>query len=88
MNDFLAFKKMITPIAIQILFWIGVGVCVIMGITMIAAPAPFGRASGVISGLLVLFIGPIAVRVACELIVAVFGIHDALKDIKAESEGS
>lgn len=88
MNDFLAFKKMITPIAIQILFWIGVGVCVIMGITMIAAASPIGRATAVVSGLIVLFVGPIAVRVACELIVIVFGIYDRLKEITNFGEGS
>ncbi len=88
MNDFLAFKKMITPIAIQILFWIGVGVCVIMGITMIAAASPFGRATAVVSGLIVLFVGPIAIRVACELIVVVFGIYDRLKEITNFGEGS
>ncbi len=88
MNDFLTFKKMITPIAIHILFWIGVGVCVIMGITMIAAASQFGRAPSVVSGLIVLFVGPIAVRVACELIVVVFGIYDRLKEISNLGEGS
>jgi type IV secretory pathway VirB2 component (pilin) len=86
MNDFFSFKKMITPIAIQILFWIGVGACVIMGITMIAASSPFGRATAVVNGLVVLFIGPIAVRVACELIMVVFNIHDRLKEISRFEE--
>jgi len=81
MNEFLSFKKMITPVAIQILFWIGVGVCVIMGITMIAAASQFARATAVVSGLIVLLVGPIAVRVACELIMAVFGIYERLKEL-------
>ena len=88
MNDFLSFRKMITPIAIQILFWIGVGVCVVMGITMIAAASPFARATAVVSGLIVLLVGPIAVRVACELIMAVFGIYERVKDIKSLGKGS
>jgi len=88
MNDFLSFKKMITPIAIQVLFWIGVGVCIIMGITMIAAASQFARATAVVSGLVVLFVGPIAVRVACELIMAVFGIYEKVKDITTLGEGS
>ena len=87
MNDFLAFKKMVTPIAIQILFWIGVGVCVIMGITMIAGASQFARATAVVSGLIVLFVGPIAVRVVCELIVVIFGIYDRLKEISGFDEG-
>ena len=32
MEDFLKFKRMITPIIIQILFWIGVVLCVIGGL--------------------------------------------------------
>ena len=44
MNDFLKFKKMLTPIFIQILFWIGIVVCVIAGILEIVsgATAPYG----------------------------------------------
>jgi hypothetical protein len=81
MNEFLTFRKFVTPMAIQILFWIGVGVCAVEGITMLvsSAASTFGRGIGIINGLLVLFIGPIAVRVLCELIMAVFKIHDGLK---------
>jgi hypothetical protein len=81
MNEFLTFRKFVTPVAIQLLFWIGVGVCVVEGITMIVSAAgAFGRGIGIVNGLLVLFVGPIAVRVLCELIMAVFKIHDALKE--------
>ena len=49
MEDFLKFRKMITPIIIQILFWIGVVLCVIVGIGEIVAgidrPADSGGGS-------------------------------------------
>jgi hypothetical protein len=80
MSDFLTFRKYLTPFVIQILFWIGVGVCVVEGITMIASVGAFARGIGIVNGLLVLLVGPIAVRVICELIMAVFGIHDSLKE--------
>ncbi len=80
MNDILSFRKLLTPTLIQILFWIGVGVCAIEGISMIASAARFGVGVGIVNGLLVLIIGPVAVRVLCELIMAIFGIHQALRD--------
>ena len=78
MLEFLSFRKFLTPLVIQILFWVGVGICVVEGIAVIATVGKFS-ALGVINGLLVLVIGPVAVRVLCELIMAVFGIHDSLK---------
>jgi len=79
MHDYLAFRRFITPVVIQVIFWIGVAVSVILGITMIAASAgAFRGAIGVVNGLIVLFVGPIAVRMICELIMAVFRIHEVL----------
>ena len=79
MLEFLSFKKFFTPMVIQILFWIGVGICVVEGIAIIATAGRFSSALGIINGLLVLIVGPVAVRVLCELIMAVFGIHESLK---------
>jgi len=79
MGEFLSFRKLYTPIFIQILFWIGVGVCVIEGIGTIITAATFRSGLGIVNGLLILGVGPIAVRVLCELLVAVFGIHDSLR---------
>jgi len=81
MHDYLAFRRFITPVVIQIIFWIGVGVSVIRGVALIAT---IGGANGIITGLIVLFVGPIAVRVACELIMAVFRIHEALTGGKGD----
>ncbi len=79
MTEFLSFRKLYAPVMIQILFWIGVGVCFVEGIGMIATGGSFRSFLGVLNGLLVLVVGPIAVRVICELLVAVFGIHESLK---------
>jgi hypothetical protein len=79
MIDFLSFKKFFTPMVIQILFWVGVGICVVEGIGMIATAGRFSSALGIINGLLVLIVGPVAVRVLCEIIMAVFGIHESLR---------
>lgn len=85
MSDFLKFKKMITPIIIQILFWIGAAVCVIGGITEIVGGmnTPYGGGGGIVfMGIILLLLGPILVRVVCELIIVLFNIHDMLATIK------
>jgi len=70
MKDFLAFKKMITPIFIQIIFFIGVIACIVGGI------ASWGDSP--IKGILIILIGPIAVRIYCEIIIVIFSINDTL----------
>lgn len=80
MRDYLLFRKFITPIVIELLFWLGVGLCVVQGIALIVSSAGrFGSGVGILTGVLTLLVGPIFVRIACELIMAIFGIHDALK---------
>jgi hypothetical protein len=84
-NDFLKFKKMMTPIIIQILFWIGVAVCVIAGIIEIVSGinTPYGGGGSVVfMGILLLLLGPILVRVWCELMLVLFSIHDTLIKMK------
>ncbi len=78
MDDFLKFKKMITPIIIQVLFWVGVVISVVVGLGMMVA----GERGDAASGLLVIFLGPVGVRIYCELLIVVFSINDTLTDIK------
>lgn len=86
MKDFLKFKKMITPIIIPILFWIGAIICVIAGIVFIAMGSTdnFGADGGemVLMGFCYLFLGPIAIRVYCEFLIILFSVNDKLTDIK------
>ncbi len=86
MKDFLKFKKMITPIVIPILFWIGAIICVIVGIVLIALGAMenFGVDGGemVLMGFCYLFLGPIVIRVYCEFLIILFSVNDKLTDIK------
>ena len=76
MNDFLAFRKMITPMVIQILFWIGVAVCVLGGLVTMIGGATSSRGGGaaVLSGLVMLVLGPLAVRIYCELLIIISGL--------------
>lgn len=86
MNDFLSFRKMITPVFIQIIFWIGVVVCVFSGLAMIVSGvgSRFGGGAQIFSGLITVFIGPLFVRVYCEILILFFRMNETLSDIKNE----
>jgi hypothetical protein len=81
--EFLTFRKMITPVIIQIVFWVGVAICIIMGLISIAAGmSQFGSGVLVIVGLLYIFIGPVVVRIYCELLILFFRMNESLTEIK------
>lgn len=86
MEDFLSFRKMITPVIIQIIFWMGVVASIIIGVVMIAkAGTPGALAEGGIgAGILLIVLGPIACRVYCELLIIFFAMHDRLREMGEE----
>ena len=81
MNDFLSFRTMITPVIIQIIFWIGVALCIIFGVGIILVGSRFGS-GGPVYGLLVLLFGPVVVRIYCEILIIFFRINETLMEIK------
>lgn len=88
MKDFLSFRRMITPLIIQILFWIGVVFAVISGLVEIimGAAADHGGGNLVIKGLLTMLLGPVLVRVYCELLIIFFRMNETLTDIRKNTE--
>ena len=84
MQDYLTFRKMITPLVIQIVFWLLAGLCVLAGLLAMMAGANAARGGGylVIQGLLTIFVGPLIVRIYCELLIVIFSINDTLLDTK------
>ena len=89
-RSLLNFDKMITPVLIKILFYIGVAASIIGGIIvffggLISAfqQNSFGAAiGGLIGGPLVVILGILLARVYSELLIAVFQIHESLVAIK------
>ena len=82
LRDFWTFRRMITPLLIQALFWIGVVLVILAGIELlIAGPGALGRVIGVFTILL----GPLAVRVYLEIFIVVFRINETLTDIRANT---
>ena len=89
--EFLTFRRMITPVIIQILFWLGVVGCVITGIvfiitgfiTFVADTDLLGAALlQFVMGIVYVIIGPFIVRVYCEILILFFRIHETLNEIK------
>lgn len=86
MDDFFSFDRMITPTIIKIVFWIGLAVSVLSGLLLILSGLAADGAGGlVILGLIYLVLGPVLVRVWCELILVFFRMNDALQAIHANT---
>ena len=87
-KDFLTFRRMITPVIIQIIFWIGVALCVIVGLIDIVrgATADFGGGIQVLTGLITLLLGPVFVRVYCEILILMFRMNENLTEIRKNTE--
>ena len=81
MNDFWAFRRMITPLIIQIIFWIGAIGLFIGGIVGIAT-AHDGGAGQIVWGILLMILGPLWVRIWCELLILFFRMNETLTEIK------
>ena len=83
-EDFLTFQKMVTPSIIRVILWIGIVLSVVGGIISIigGAVARYGGGTRVLNGIILLFLGPLGVRIYCELIVVIFQINDSLTEIK------
>lgn len=81
-GEFLTFRRMVTPVIIQVIFWIGVVVCVLTGLAQLAMAINIGSIVAFLMALGTLIIGPIMVRVYCELLILLFRIYDTLQEIK------
>jgi hypothetical protein len=82
MSDFWAFRKMVTPVIIQILFWVGVIACLAGGIAMIAMGSEYYGSSMTLKGVLLIIFGPLLVRIYCEILIVFFRINETLTEIK------
>jgi uncharacterized protein DUF4282 len=71
--EYLTFRKLITPIIIQVIFWIAVVVVVISGIVALT--------QGNLSGIALIILGPIVARVYAELLIVIFNIEREVRRI-------
>ncbi len=78
MNDFLTFRRMVTPVIIQILYWILTLAAIVAGVVLLSREE--GDAKAV--GLGVLVMGPLVLRIYAEMLLVVFRINETLTEIK------
>ncbi|MBI4739515.1 DUF4282 domain-containing protein [Candidatus Woesearchaeota archaeon] len=88
-GDFLEFRKMLTPVIIKAIFWLGSIISVIAGIvTLVGGLSGVrggyyqqGNAGAVVMGFLMIILGPVAIRIWCEIMILFFQMNDTLTDI-------
>ena len=91
-RNFLSFERMITPVIITILFWIGLIVVALSAIYVFFSGIyngingeGFGSVlGGLFGGPLVFVLGGLMVRIYAELLILAFRINETLTDIKNE----
>jgi hypothetical protein len=81
-SDFFTFDKMVTPSIIQIIYYILIALVVLSALVMMAMSLMGGGVGAFIAGLLYLVLGPIAVRIWCELVILGFNIYKVLCEIR------
>jgi hypothetical protein len=74
--EYLSFQKLVTPIIIQVLFWIAIVVVIIAGIVAIAQGT-------VAQGIALIIFGPIIARVYAELLIVIFNIEREVRKISS-----
>jgi len=73
-KDFSDFKFMITPVFIKIIFWISAIMVFLFGLYLLV--------SGMfLQGLITMIIGPIGIRIYCELMMVFFKIHEGIEKL-------
>ena len=87
LNSFLHFDKMITPSIIKFIFWIGSAISVLAGLVQIinGASSYYGGGYLVFMGILMIVLGPVLIRIYCELLILFFKIYETLQEIKTGS---
>jgi hypothetical protein len=93
-QDFLFFRTMITPMLVQILFFVGSAICVLVGIgTFVvslvgvlnmpnATSSVYLVVYGSLVGMGTAVLGPLLLRVQCELIVVFFRMYESLIELR------
>jgi hypothetical protein len=74
-RDFFFFDKMIVPKLIVILYWILLAVSILGGLATIFTV-------GFFAGIFSLILGPLFVRIWCELLIVMFKINESLQVIR------
>jgi len=81
MREYLSFHRMITPVFIQIIFWLAIAAVVIAGLIQIGN-------DHAVAGILTLIFGPLFIRIYAELLIVIFRIQDDVAALRAGKSGA
>lgn len=81
LKDFLTFRRMITPVLIQVAYWILTAIVVLGGLILLFT----GDGDERWLGLALFILGPIGVRLYAEIFLVVFRINETLSDIRDQT---
>lgn len=84
--DFLLFRRMVAPILIMLLFWAGTTLTVLACLAGIAVGLVRNQFLEAAVSFFGLFLGPLCVRVVCEVFIVIFRINETLTDIRNRLE--
>lgn len=76
--DFFMFRRMLTPLLLHLVFWVCIVACIITGISDI-------RDGLIASGIAIIIMGSISIRIVIELLMLAFKIHRSLIIIASNS---
>ena len=87
MDDFLSFRLMITPVIIQILFWVGVILSFLIGGLFLFSSLSAGESAllGTWYSLAIMLGGPVVARVCAELLIVFFRINESVTAIRNDA---
>jgi len=90
--EFLTFRRMIAPVVLQVIFWLGVVGIIVMGLITVFgglmlmgekySGAMMGGLATIVVGLLYTLLGPFVLRLYFELLMMIFRIYDVLREIR------
>jgi len=80
MWNFICFRRMLTPVLIQFLFWVFIAYCLFVGVYDIA------KHQSIKQILEILILLPIVARIISEVLILFFRINETLTDIRNAHE--
>jgi len=89
-QDFLSFRRMITPLIIQVLFWVGIAISTLLGLIVLVSGIIGGIGDdsigavlgGLCLGPVIIVLGILTSRIYAELLILAFRVNETLTDIK------
>jgi predicted Zn finger-like uncharacterized protein len=85
LTEYLTFRKFLTPVVIQLLFWLLSGLTVVAGVGL-AVGVGRGVPAMPVQGILLVLLGPLLIRIYCELLILSFRLYDVFQDMSKAAQ--